>query len=128
MRKEKFATAINCMDGRVQTPVIRYLMKNYGVKYIDMITQPGPNKILAEGKNKNSLRLIKKCLEISVFHHGSKLIAVCGHFDCAGNPCDQNEQKKQTKLAIKRIKSWNFNVKIIGLWINQNWKVEKIGN
>ena len=125
MGKGKFATAINCMDGRVQIPVIKYLKETYRVDYIDMITQPGPNKILAEGKAQNSLELIKKCVEISVLHHGSELIVVCGHYDCAGNPADKNEQTKQTKLAIEKIKSWNFKVKVIGLWIDKNWKAGK---
>ena len=50
---EKFATAVNCMDGRVQKPVIEYLQKSFGVDYVDMVTEPGPNKILAEGKDIN---------------------------------------------------------------------------
>ncbi len=37
----KFVTAINCMDGRVQIPVIEYLKNNYGINYVDMITAPG---------------------------------------------------------------------------------------
>lgn len=34
----KFATAINCMDGRVQIPVIEYIKSKYEVDYVDMIT------------------------------------------------------------------------------------------
>jgi len=55
MSNQKFATAINCMDGRVQTPVIKWLKNEYKVNYIDMITEPGPNKILAESKE-NSIQ------------------------------------------------------------------------
>ncbi len=36
-----FATAINCMDGRVQLPVIAYLKSKYVVDYVDAITEPG---------------------------------------------------------------------------------------
>jgi len=32
----KFATAINCMDGRVQLPVINWLMENLSVDYVDI--------------------------------------------------------------------------------------------
>ncbi len=62
----KFATAINCMDGRMQIPVIVYLKNKYEVDYVDMITSPGTNKVLAESKNKAVLESIKRYVEISV--------------------------------------------------------------
>lgn len=37
----KFCTAINCMDGRVQLPVINYLKKHFKVNYVGSITEPG---------------------------------------------------------------------------------------
>ena len=82
----EFATAINCMDGRVQMPVIEYMKSKYGIDYVDMITEPGPNKILSENKDKNSIDSIKRRVKISVEAHKSRLIAVVGHHDCAGNP------------------------------------------
>ncbi len=36
------------MDGRTQLTVINYLQKHFGVVHVDMITEAGPNKILAE--------------------------------------------------------------------------------
>ena len=58
---KKFACAINCMDGRVQDAVKNYMKENYGVDYVDMITEPGPNKILADNSNKEKReRLIKE--------------------------------------------------------------------
>ncbi len=118
----KFATAINCMDGRVQIPVIEYIKNNYGVDYVDMITAPGVNKLLAEDEH-TIMGLIKKCVEISVNSHGSKLIAIAGHYDCAGNPADKETQLKHIFTAIKTVSSWGFNVKVIGLWLNENWEV-----
>ena len=35
------------MDGRVQLPVLKYIIAEYGIDYVDMITMPGPNRILA---------------------------------------------------------------------------------
>lgn len=122
----KFATAINCMDGRVQIPVIEYIKNKYEVDYVDMITLPGPNKVLAEGKDKSTLESLKKCVEISVNRHGSKLVAINGHYDCAGNPTDTEIQVKQIIDAVEVIRAWNFNVQVIGLWINQNWGVEEV--
>ena len=38
----KFGTAINCIDGRTQQPVIDYIKQNYAVDIVDMITFPVP--------------------------------------------------------------------------------------
>jgi carbonic anhydrase len=69
---------------------------------------------------------IQKRLEISVTHHNSNLIAIVGHYDCAGNPADKETQLKQILTAIKNLKSWDFKVKVIGLWIDENWEVHKV--
>lgn len=122
----KFATAINCMDGRVQVPVIELLKKEYGVEYVDMVTEPGPNKILAEKNQSLILESIKRKVEISINKHGSKLIAIVGHHDCAGNPVEKEIQVSQILTAIKTILSWGFNVQVIGIWIDENWEVHKV--
>ena len=126
MSNMKFATAINCMDGRVQIPIIEWLRKEHGVDYVDMITEPGPNKILAEGKDTQALEQIKRKVEISVNKQGSELIAIIGHYDCAGNPVEKDTQLKQILSAIKTVKAWNFEVQIIGLWVDENWRVHKV--
>ncbi len=47
----RFGTVINCMDGRVQLPVIAYLQKRFNVTYVDTITEAGPNLLLAQGED-----------------------------------------------------------------------------
>jgi len=122
MRKE-FATAINCMDGRAQTPVVEYMRKNFCVDYVDMITEPGPNKILSEGKDVNIIGLLKKKTAISVEKHHSKVITIVGHYDCAGNPENEDTQKDHLREAVTVILSWGFPVKkIIALWLDENFK------
>ncbi|MFN3551344.1 MAG: carbonic anhydrase [Endomicrobiia bacterium] len=37
-----------------------------------------------ESKDKSVLESIKRCVEISINHHGSRLVAIAGHYDCAG--------------------------------------------
>jgi hypothetical protein len=115
----KFGTAINCMDGRVQIPVIEWLKRQYGVDYVDMITEPGPERLLAEDKDRISVESIRKRLEISVSRHNSNLVAIVGHQDCAGNPADKETQLRQISNAIKTVESWNFNVQVIGLWVGR---------
>lgn len=48
MSEGTFAAVINCMDGRTQVPVIEFMKSRCGVDYVDMVTEPGPVKILAE--------------------------------------------------------------------------------
>lgn len=121
-----FATAINCMDGRTQTPVNEYLRKKFNVDYIDTITEPGPNGILAKNSDLKTIESIKKRIEISTIKHGSKHIAVVGHHDCAGNPVDEKTQKDNIIQAIETIKSLGFKEEIIGLWVDSNWNINEI--
>ncbi|MBC7112827.1 MAG: hypothetical protein H5T34_02225 [Candidatus Methanomethyliales bacterium] len=124
--KGVFVTAINCMDGRTQIPVIEWLREKYSAEYVDMITEPGPIKILSENKDKALIDSIKKRLEISVRKHNSKLVAIVGHYDCAGNPVEKDTQIEQIAKSIEVVKSWKFDIQIIGLWVNEKWEVYKI--
>lgn len=122
MAKE-FATAINCMDGRAQKPVVEYMVKHLGVDYVDMITEPGPNEILSENKDSNTIESLKKKVAISVEKHGSEIIAIAAHYDCAGNPETEDVQKEHLRKASSVIASWGFPVKrIIALWLDENFE------
>jgi len=126
MSEGKFATAINCMDGRVQIPVTEFLKKKYGVDYVDMITEPGPNGILAANRDQPIIDSIKRRVEISTARHGSKHIAIAGHHDCAGNPTGEKTQLMHIRSAIKTVKSWGVKAEVIGLWVNDKWKVSEV--
>ena len=122
-----FACAINCMDGRVQDAVKDYMKKNYSVDYVDMVTEPGPNKILVDNSDGAVIENIKKRVEISVHHHGSKVVAIIGHFGCAGNPTEKEVQIEHLKKAKTIVESFGFSVEVILLWIDGDWHtVEKI--
>jgi len=118
-----FCTSIHCMDGRIQEPIINFLKIHYNVTYVDSITEPGPCRILAENENHILINSILKRLEISIYKHKSKLIAVSGHHDCAGNPLDENQQKNQIKKAIVLCKNKYPDLDYVGLWIDNEWKV-----
>ncbi len=124
MAESRFVTAINCMDGRVQVPVIAWLKADTGADYVDNITEPGPVKILAEGRNRLLLGSIRRRVKISVERHGSRLVAIIAHYDCAGNPVDEEAQRLQLECAIRRVESWGLGVRVVGLWVNERWQVE----
>lgn len=124
----KFGTAINCMDGRVQLPVINWMKETYGLDYVDMITEPGSDKIVVAG-NSTQLESIKSRVAISVKVHGSNIIVIVGHHDCAGNPATKEEHWSQIQKAIDVIKSWDFPVcEIVGVWVGSDWTVRLVAS
>jgi len=112
------------MDGRVQLPVIDWMKKEFKADYVDMITEPGPDRLLAE--NMFEVESVKKRVEVSVKKHGSKTVAVVGHCDCAGNQVCNDDHLQQIKSAVEIVDSWGFNTSVIGLWVDEHWLVHKI--
>lgn len=126
MSHGKFATAINCMDGRAQLPVIEYLKNKLGVDYVDMITEPGPVKALSENRDRGVLESIQKRIRVSLEKHHSRQIAVVGHFDCAGNPVSEAEQRRQINESLAVLRSWDLGADLQGLWLDENWRVQEV--
>jgi hypothetical protein len=121
-----FATAINCMDGRTQIPVIDYIRKKYRVEYVDMITEPGPIRILTEKTDKPTLESIKRRVGISTAKHGSVHIVIVGHHDCAANPVEKATQLKQILESIWTIRSWGLRAETLGLWLDEEWVAHEV--
>ncbi|NOY36880.1 MAG: hypothetical protein GXO83_04830 [Chlorobi bacterium] len=126
MKNKTFCTAVNCMDGRVQEPAIRYLKEHCAADYVDMITLPGPEKVLAGEDEESEKKRIRECIAISVEKHGSAMIGVFAHHDCAGNPASRDTKEFQVKKSAALIKSWFPETEITGFYINENREVEKI--
>ena len=121
-----FCTVVNCMDGRIQLPVIEYLQERFKVDYVDSITEPGPNLILARQNDIGIVESIFNRVKISVENHGSVGIAVVGHFNCAGNPAPKEQQAEHTLDAIRCVKCRYGDLEVIGLWVDENWKVSEL--
>jgi carbonic anhydrase len=103
---ETFFTSVGCMDGRVQEPVLRYGQKKFGVKYADTITEAGLVGILGKKSvEKCLLESIKKKLLVSIEKHHSKNVVVHGHQECAGNPVEDAQHRKDVLKTAKIIKS-----------------------
>ncbi len=121
-----FATAINCMDGRTQLPVIEHIKTRCGVAYVDSITEPGPNLILAEGVDKAAVESIMRRVDVSVHRHGSRVVAIVGHQDCAGNPADRPAQIEHLQAASAELKRRFPQVDVLALWVGEDWRVEEL--
>ena len=121
-----FCTAVTCMDGRIQEPVLRFLKERFGVEYVDLITEPGPNRILEEGVDSRTIESIRARLAISLERHGSVGIAVVGHHDCAGNPVGRDGQARHTAAAAAYLRTLAGSVPVIELWVDEDWRVHDI--
>lgn len=122
---DTFATAINCIDGRVLAPVEQWMRENVNVDYVDQITEPGPDRVLTEAPAE-VLAGIRDKAAISVNAHGSDVVAVVGHHDCAGNPVSEAEHKEQIRRSVDVVADWDMPVHVIGLWVNSSWEVEQV--
>jgi carbonic anhydrase len=123
MAKGKFATSVSCMDGRIQIPLTNWIKENFSVDYVDTITEPGIDKLVADNTD---LESIKIKVGISINKHESELIVVSGHYDCAGNPVSNEEHITQIKQGIEVISSWNLGVKVVGVWVDDTWKINTV--
>jgi len=121
-----FCTAINCMDGRTQLPVISYMQKRFDAISVDMITEPGPNKILAEGANAALVGSIQTRIDISIQKHATVGMAIVGHEDCGGNPVDKPEQFTQLAAARKFLSETYPDLECIALWVDLKGNVEEL--
>ena len=123
MAKGKFATSVSCMDGRIQIPLTNWIKENFSVDYVDTITEPGIDKLVADNTD---LESIKIKVGISINKHESELIVVSGHYDCARNPVSNEEHITQIKKGIEVISSWNLGVKVVGVWVDDMWKINTV--
>ena len=122
----RFATVINCIDGRTQLPVIEYMKTKFNVDYVDVITEPGPVKVIAEQRSVFQVHSIQQRVMISQKKHGSKHLALVAHHDCAGNPVEKDKQIEQLRKSLDSIRLWGFKGTVIGLWVNENWEVQEV--
>ncbi|MEE8597362.1 MAG: carbonic anhydrase [bacterium] len=53
-------------------------------------------------------------------------IAIVSHYDCAGNPADKETQLSHILASNNTVKSWEFDARVIGLWVAENGDVAVI--
>ena len=115
------ATCLNCMDGRVQLPVLQWIKKNYPVDFVDVITEAGMDSVLS---NQDDIREILRSVTISVNVNQSTRLFVVGHYDCRGNPVKEDLHREQIGHCVKRLRGHWPGHEIVGLWVNKSWQVE----
>jgi hypothetical protein len=118
-----FGTAINCIDGRAQEPVSRWVKDHLHVDYVDTITVPGADGVLTQGAAER-IAFLRAEVTVSQRAHSSGALVVAGHFGCAGYPVPPEEHKHAIRAAARVAASWALPMRVIGLWINESWQIE----
>jgi len=122
----KFGTLINCIDGRVQYPVMDYLTNNYDIDYFDAANEAGPLLTLVKKTDKCRLISLKEQIRTSLEEHDSKFIALVGHHDCTDNPGDRAFQEGQMDEALDYLqRAFGTDKTYVGLYVNGDWEVEE---
>ena len=125
MPQNKFATAITCIDGRVQQPISDWMKLNANVHYVDLITEPGPDKLLSSGPAHLIDEVVRK-VSFSLHYHESTVVALAGHHDCAANAADKEEHVEQILEGVRVLLSYGLNARVLGLWLNEWHSVELV--
>ena len=120
---ETRATCLNCMDGRVQLPVLTWIKANYPVDFVDVITEAGMDGVLAKQED---ISEVMRSIKVSVNINRSTRLFVVGHYDCRGNPTDDKHHREEIAQAVKRLKPLWPAQEVIGLWVNDRWLVELV--
>jgi hypothetical protein len=95
------------------------------VDYVDTVTTPGADRVLAEGPSDRASRIEYK-VRLSVVRHSSPVVAITGHYDCLANPCDVEERFELIISSAEWIKSWDLGVRVIGLYVNEWGSVDVV--
>jgi carbonic anhydrase len=122
--RDKFATAITCIDGRVQQPIVDWMKLHTNVHYVDLITEPGPDKLVSS--ESPAVDEVVRKVSFSIHHHASTVVALTGHHDCAANAGDKDDHIEQILAGIRVLLSYNLNVRILGLWLSEWNSVELV--
>jgi hypothetical protein len=121
-----FCAAVNCMDGRVQDPIVRYLSGRFGVRYVDMITEAGPAGVLAAEPESTRAREIYRKVRISIDAHGSRGLAIVAHDDCAGNSKSRDGQMEDLRGSANALRGRFPGMVVVALWVEDGGAVTEV--
>lgn len=121
-----FCTAVNCIDGRVQVPVTRFLQERFGVSYVDMVTEAGPVRPLADTVDSEAKQSTVRRVGLSIEAHNSRVVSVVAHEGCAGNPVAREQQLEQLAESARFLAEHFPDVLTIGLWVSEHGDITEV--
>lgn len=126
MPTEPFALAINCVDGRVQQPLLRWIRDELSLSRVDYLTVPGADAALAE--HGRELERARETASFLTDQRDHRCALVAGHWDCLGNPVDEERHREQIRRAAEELHRWGVAPRTLGVWIREGWSVEVVSD
>lgn len=126
MTEEPFALVLNCVDGRVQRPLLSWIREELSLEKADYLTLPGPDGAFAEGGAE--LERARRLAGFLSEHRRHTCLVVAGHHDCLGNPVADEAHRRQIEAAARTAHGWGLTPRTIGAWIGEGWTVEIIAD
>lgn len=114
------SVAINCVDGRVQLPVLEWMRRNLASELVHNVTEPGPDGSLARG---DGARRIEPIVRMLAGQGAIEAVAVVSHHDCRGNPVDEATHRELLERAVEEVSGWRLADRVLGLWVDRNREV-----
>jgi len=134
MQQPTFATALNCIDGRAHAAVESWMRENIGVEHVDQIAEPGVDRLLAGG-DISITDPIRGKVDLSVRQNESQVVVIVGHDNYADAPESVryisgyesiDTHRGDIHRAINRVASWKIPAYILGIRLDEQWKVEVV--
>src|SRR5688572_14964347 len=113
----KFATALSCIDGRIQRPVNDFLVEEFAVTYLDTVTRAGMIKYLTSSSDPTTASIIVD-LDSSIRAHSPKHLALVAHRECAGNPVDDETQLRELDESVAHFRRLYPELEVVGVWVD----------
>lgn len=127
---ETFFTSVGCMDGRSECTVAKWGREKFGVEYADAITEAGlAGQLAGDHLDQYLVESIENKIKISTQKHHSENIVVSGHEDCAGNPVDEDQHKKDILKSAELIQMMFPKIPVIPVYVKRSgdsWIVEEL--
>ncbi len=130
----KFGTMLNCMDGRTQEPVAKWMKEQFALDVVDAPNPAGPTNMIVKG-DAAIVEHYKAETLISINGHNSRNVAIVAHQGCAKNPISDEEQLAELKESVEILATkWGLpvGVRITGLWVTKNtdldWEIHHIAD
>jgi len=124
MTEATFATMVCCIDGRTQEPLRAWTAQHFAVDFVDTITEPGVDGVLAT--DAEQFEAIIQKIGASIDAHGASGVVVAGHHDCAAHPVGGRAHMRDARRAAEHLRPAFPSLPVIAAWVDEQWCVRPL--